>query len=86
MVTWSDRISSSCLVDSFRLSGDSMGLMCSIIPYAVLRFSLGCIGGYLVGLDIFGFFGRLFRALGWFNRSYVFYDTICGASFESGLH
>ena len=80
VVTWSDQISSGCLVDSFRLSGDSMGLMCSMIPYAVLHFGLGCIDGYLVGSDIFGFFGRLFRALGWFNRSYVLYYTICGAS------
>ena len=122
-VTWSGKISSGCLVDSlgllagsiglmcsiiayavlhfslgcidgylvgsdifgsigrfFRLLAGSIGLICSIIPYAVLHFSLGCIGGYLVRSDIFALFGRLFRALGWFNRSYVFYDTICGAS------
>ena len=80
VVTWSDQISSGCLVDSFGLLGGSMGLMCSIIPYAVLHISLGWIGGHLVGPDIFELFGRLFRALGWFNRSYVLYYTICGAS------
>ena len=51
----------------FGLLGRSIGLMCSIMPYAVLRFSLGCIDGYLVGSDIFGLFGRFFRALGWFK-------------------
>ena len=74
------QISSGCLVDCFALLAGSIGLMCSMIPYAWLRFSLGCIGGYLVGSDIVGLFVRLFRALGWFNRSYVFYDTICVAS------
>ena len=86
MVTWSGQISSGCLVDSFGLLGGSIGLMSSVIPYAVLGFSLGCIGGYLVGSDIFGLFGRFFRALGSFNRSYVFYYTISGASLQSGLH
>ena len=65
MVTWSGQISSGCLVDCFALLGGSIGLMCSIIPYAVLDFGLGCIDGYLVGSDIFGSIGRLFRALGW---------------------
>ena len=67
VVTWSRQISSGCLVDSFGLLGGSIGLICSIIPYAVLHFSLGCIGGYLVGSDIFALFGRFFRALGWFK-------------------
>ena len=80
VVTWSGQISSGCLVDPFGLLAGSIGLMCSIIAYAVLHFSLGWFGGYLVGPDIFELFGRLFRALGWFNRSYVFYYTICGAS------
>ena len=74
------QISSGCLVDCFALLAGSIGLMSSIIPYAVLRFSLGCIHGYLVRSDSFGLFGRFFRALGWFNRFYVFYYTICGAS------
>ena len=67
VVTWSGQISSGCLVDCFALFGGSIGLMCSIITYAVVRFSLGCIDGHLVGSDIFGLFGRLFRALGWFK-------------------
>ena len=44
------------------------GLICitrSTRCYAVLHFPLGWIGGYLVGSDIFGSIGRLFRALGW---------------------
>ena len=86
MVTWSDQISSGCLVDSFGLLAGSTGLICSVIPYTVLHFGLGCIDGYLVRSDIVGLFGVLFRALGWFNSSYVFYYTICGASLRSGLH
>ena len=86
MVTWSGQISSGCVGDCFALLGGSIGLMCAIIPYAVLHFCLGCIDGYLVGSDIFGLLGRFFRALGWFNRSYVFYGTICGAWLQSGLH
>ena len=85
VVTWSRQISSGCLVDSFGLLGGSIGLMCSIIPYAVPHFSLGWIGGYLVGSDIFGLFGRFSWVVSWFNRSYVFYYTICGASLRSGL-
>ena len=57
VVAWSGQISSGCLVDSLGLLAGSMGLMCSIIPYAVLHFSLGWIGGYLVGSDIFGLCG-----------------------------
>ena len=49
MVTWSDQISSGCLVDCLRLLAGSIGFMCSIIPYAVLHFSLGGIDAYLVG-------------------------------------
>ena len=86
MVTWSDQISSGCLVDSLGLLAGSIGHMGAIIAYALLHFSLGCIDGYLVGSRIFGLFGRLFRAVGWFNRSYVCYYTICGASLLSGLH
>ena len=86
VVTWSGHVSSGCLVDCFALLGGSIGLMCAILPYAVLHFSLGWFGGYLVGPDIFELFGRLFRALGWFNRSYVCYYTICVASLRSGLH
>ena len=43
----------------------------------LLHISLGCIDGHLVGADILGLFGRLFWVVGWFNRSYVFYYTIC---------
>ena len=63
VVTWSDQISSGCLVDSLGLLAGSIGLMCSIIPYAVLHFGLGCIDGYLVGSDIFGLFGRVFQVV-----------------------
>ena len=73
-VTWSGWISSGSLVDSFGLLGGSIDLMCSIIPYAVLHFSLGCIDGYLVGSDIFGLFGRFFRVLGWTSMVCAVYD------------
>ena len=66
-VTWSGGISSGCLVDCLGLLAGSIGLMCSIIRYAVLHFGLGCIDGYLVGSDILGLFGRFFRALSWFK-------------------
>ena len=78
-VTWSAQISSGCLVDSLGLLAGSIGLMCSIIPYAVLRFSLGWIGGYLVRSDIFGRGGRLFRIAGcWISltSSIIGYATV----------
>ena len=84
VVTWSGQISSGCLVDSFRLSGDSIGLMYSAITYAVLQVCLGWIGGYFVGSDIFGLFGRFSWVVSWFNRSCVFYYTISVLRFSLG--
>ena len=74
------QISSGSVLGSCPLFRALICITRSTITYAVVHFALGWIGGYLVGSDIFGLFGRLFRALGWFNGSYVFYDTICGAS------
>ena len=67
VLSCSGQISSGSVLGSCLLF---RGLICitrSTISYAVVHFALGWIGGYLVGSDIFGLFGRFFRALGWFK-------------------